>query len=299
MIQTKQLTKKYGEFTAIENVSLRVKQGEIYGFLGLNGAGKTTTIEALLGIIKPTEGECYLNGTKVHLKNNDIWHDVGYLVDAPYAYPELTVKENLHIFFKLRLLTNQKRIQQVIQQLNLTDYEHVRVKKLSYGNRIRLGIAKAILHEPKILILDEPVNGLDPAGIIDIRNLLQGLAKNDGVTILMSSHILEEVAKVCTTIGIIHEGKLLKEINKQRLEEELYEVLKIKTKDLQTSRKLLGKEGYETKLIDDQLVVTNKQAIKRPERVARLLIGHGQSLTELMVEKESLEKYFLRMIQKY
>lgn len=298
MIRTKKLTKKFDTFKAINNVSLHVKQGEIYGFLGLNGAGKTTTIEALLGIIKPTKGACYLDGKKVHVKNNYIWRDVGYLIDESNAYPELTVRENLHVFFNLRLLTDEQRIDQVIEQLNLTDYEHVRAGKLSLGNRIRLGIAKAILHEPKILILDEPVNGLDPAGVIDLRNLLQDLAFNKGVTILMSSHILEEVAKICTTIGIIHQGKLLTEMDQEQLQGELYEVLKLRTKDLLVSKSILAKEGYDVKVVNDALIVMNEQAAKRPERIARLLIGHGQSLTYLKVERENLEKYFLRIIQR-
>src|SRR5690625_7009025 len=231
MIRTKNLTKRYKQFYAVDNVSLHVKKGEIYGFLGLNGAGKTTTLEMLLGLVRPTKGAAYLLNKRVQLKNYHLWNHVGYLLAAPYSYPELTVEENLTMFAQLRQIKSKHRVYQVIDQLHLRAYSNVKARNLSLGNRVRLGIARALLHEPEILILDEPVNGLDPAGMIDIRELLKDLAFNHGVTILMSSHLLDEVAKIATTIGIIHKGCLIEEIPAKTLKEQLREQLVIKIPD--------------------------------------------------------------------
>src|SRR5690625_3173217 len=175
VIQTNQLSKDYHGFQAVDGVSLRVNKGEIYGFIGLNGAGKTTTIRMLLGLIRQTHGTCYINQRPVSLKNHHIWRKVGYMVETPHAYPELTVEENLEIYRRLRLISNKHAIPEVMKQLNLTRYARTKAGNLSLGNAQRLGIAKAILHKPDILILDEPANGLDPAGIVEIRDLSQVL----------------------------------------------------------------------------------------------------------------------------
>src|SRR5690625_686489 len=230
-IQTNQLSKSYKGFQAVENVSLTIKKGEIYGFIGLNGAGKTTTIRMLLGMIRPTHGTCYIKGEKVSLINNHMWKNVGYMVETPHFYPELTVEENLDIFRRLRLISNRDIVLKVMDQLHLTRYAQKKAKNLSLGNAQRLGIAKALLHSPEILILDEPVNGLDPAGIVEIRELLQDLAFNKGVTILISSHLLSEIAKIATNIGVIHEGKLIQEIESNKLNELLNRRLTIDTRD--------------------------------------------------------------------
>ena len=206
MIQTEDLTKHYGEVHAAEAVHLQIKQGEIYGFLGLNGAGKTTTIRMLLGMIRPTRGKAYLFGKKVDPGNMDIWNNVGHMVEMPYSYPELTVLENLEIFRRLRFLKDQNMINEMMDKLHLGPYRNTKVKNLSLGNAQRLGIAKAMIHHPHLLILDEPANGLDPSGIVQIRELLTDLAGKHGVTIFISSHILGEISRLATRIGIIHEG---------------------------------------------------------------------------------------------
>jgi ABC-2 type transport system ATP-binding protein len=211
IIQTINLSKHYGKLNAVENVSINVQKGEIYGFLGLNGAGKTTTIRMLLGLISSTTGEAFLNGKKVNAGNPKMWTDTGYLVEVPYSYPDLTVKENLDITRRLRLIDDRKSVDRVVDLLKLDEYRNVRAKNLSLGNAQRLGLAKAFIHNPKILILDEPANGLDPAGIVEIRELLADLALNNGVTVFISSHILGEISKFATRIGIIHEGMLIHE----------------------------------------------------------------------------------------
>src|SRR4030067_1440950 len=168
-IETEDLGKHYGNVKAVEHLSLRVAEGEIYAFLGLNGAGKTTTIRMLLGMIKPTTGSACVLQTRVRLGSREPWALVGYLVEIPYAYPELTVYENLEVARRLHPGTPPKAVGQIIERMGLAAYADRRTGTLSHGNAQRLGLAKAMLHNPRLLILDEPANGLDPAGIVAIR----------------------------------------------------------------------------------------------------------------------------------
>ena len=174
----------------------------------------------------------------------DIWKKVGYLVETPSAYPELTVWENLEIVRRLRQIADKKPVEAVIDKLRLTSYRDIKAENLSLGNAQRLGLAKALLHNPEILILDEPANGLDPAGIVEMRELFRDLAWNHGVTLFISSHILGEMAKFVTRIGIIHEGRLVQEIHAEQLEHLLRKRLIINTRDNEAVRSQLIDEGY-------------------------------------------------------
>lgn len=304
VINTTNLTKTYGEIHAVENLNLSVKQGEIFGFLGLNGAGKTTTIRMLLGMIAPTSGQCYLQGQKVSAGNINTWCDVGYIVETPYSYPELTVRENLEIVRKLRGIEDKTCVNWIIKKLKLEDYESKKVKHLSLGNAQRLGIAKAIIHKPKILILDEPTNGLDPAGIVEVRQLLMDLAKNSGVTVLVSSHKLDEISRIATNIAIIHDGKLIKEIDGEQLDNQLKKSLLLDGRDRIAMKSILSKAGYEVYIKDENstdeflpLQIENEDAVNNPEKIATLLVNAGLPPTLLKVEKKDLEMYFLRSIE--
>lgn len=304
IIRTTNLTKTYGETHAVDNVNLSVKQGEIFGFLGLNGAGKTTTIRMLLGMIKPTSGQCYLQGEKVSAGNIETWSNVGYIVETPHSYPELTVRENLEIVRRLRGIKDKSSVNWIIKKLKLEDYASKKCKHLSLGNSQRLGIAKAIIHKPKILLLDEPTNGLDPAGIVEVRQLLTDLAKNSGVTVLISSHKLDEISKIATNIGIIHDGKLIKEINEEELESQLKKSLILDGKNRIAMKSILSKAGYKTYIEDRSLTeesfplqIQNEDAVRRPENIATLLVNAGYPPTLLKVEKEDLEMFFLRTIK--
>src|SRR5690625_4233888 len=185
----------------------------------------------LLGLIRPTKLTSYINSYKVSRTSSYICKKVDHIVETPHSYPELTVEENLDIYRRLRLISDREVIRKTMQHLHLTKYAHTKAKDLSLGNAQRLGIAKALLHSPEVLILDEPVNGLDPAGIVEIRELLQELAFNQGVTILISSHLLSEVAKIATKIGIIHEGQLIQEMKSSKLNELLNQRLIIDTRN--------------------------------------------------------------------
>lgn len=299
IIFTENLTKTYKDVTAVDHVSIRVKKGEIYGFLGLNGAGKTTTIRMLLGMIRSTSGTCFINGQEISAGNHRIWNKVGYMVETPYAYPELTVRENLEITMHLRQKKDNGEITLIMERLKLTPYEKKKAKHLSMGNAQRLGIAKALLHNPEVLILDEPANGLDPAGIVEIRELLKELACEKGTTIFISSHILGEISKIATRIGIIGEGRLIQELSTEELEEQRIVRLLIQTRDKQGAAKVLRNAGYEihenaTGILETQC----KYAVQHPDQLARVLVEANNPPKMLFVEEEDLESYFLRVIGK-
>lgn len=296
VIKTVGLTKKYRDVTAVDNMNLSINRGEIFGFLGLNGAGKTTTITMLLGMVAPTSGQCFILGKKVDKGNTTIWSDVGYLVETPYFYPNLTVRENLEIYRKLRGLDDNTCVDRVIKKLKLDGYESMKAKHLSLGNAQRLGIAKAIIHSPKILILDEPTNGLDPAGIVEIRSLLKELSQNSNVTIFISSHKLEEISRIATNIAIIHEGKLIKNIDAKQLHSQLKKTLIIDGRNRDYMEAVLSNNGYIVHRSFDSLQIVDEHAVNNPDKVAVVLVNAGCPPTLLKVEVEDLEMYFLRTI---
>jgi ABC-2 type transport system ATP-binding protein len=298
VIQTEDLTKHYGKVYAAEAVHLQVQQGEIYGFLGLNGAGKTTCIRMLLGMIRPTRGKAFLFGKKVDPGNMDIWNMVGHMVEIPYSYPELTVVENLEIFRRLRFLKDPNLITSIIDKLLLGQYRNTKVKNLSLGNVQRLGIAKAMIHHPRLLILDEPANGLDPAGIVQIRELLVDLSQNHGVTIFISSHILGEISRFATRIGIIHQGYMVHESDADLLKNSRYRALHVNTTDNKKAFELLVTQGFSPAYLpDSSLEIPDHHAIGRPEKISALLASNKLPPIKIVVEEEDLEHYFFRIIQ--
>ncbi|HEY7092813.1 MAG TPA: ABC transporter ATP-binding protein [Ktedonobacterales bacterium] len=300
------LTKRYGAVRAVDDVSLRVRRGEIYAFLGLNGAGKTTTIRMLLGMIRPTSGAASLLGKPVHADAGDLWAQVGYLVETPHAYPELTVRENLEVFRRLRGLRDTATVERAIERLELGAYADRRAGTLSLGNAQRLGLAKALLHDPALLLLDEPANGLDPAGVVEIRELLRELAHERGVTIFLSSHLLSEVARIATRFGVIHQGRLIEELSADEMEQRRVRWLLVDARDREGARSALTAAGL---VVDDcaghgtgenettgALHLSSVEAINHPEDIARRLVGAGIALTRLSVEEEDLETQFLRLV---
>jgi ABC-2 type transport system ATP-binding protein len=297
IIIAENLTKHFGHVHAVKDLSLNIKKGEIFGFLGLNGAGKTTTIRMLLGMIKPTSGVSFICSKKIHSGNIEIWGKIGYLVEVPYSYPELTVRENLEIIRRLRFINDRKAIDSIIDKFHLGEYANRKVKDLSQGNLQRLGLAKALIHNPEILLLDEPANGLDPAGIVEIRELLQDMAFNHGVTVFISSHILGEISKIATRIGIIHEGLLIQEIDTCQLDQLLQKKLILNTSDINTALKILSQSNYPANITDEgNIEISDQNAINHPEAIATLLVQHSTPPTLLKVEEEDLESYFLRKI---
>lgn len=210
MLTVSKLTKTFGDFTAVDALDLTVEEGEIFGFLGHNGAGKTTSLLMLTTLLKPTSGEVRIAGFDVIRDNFKARELLGYLPENVNLYGDLTTTENLRFFGKLSQVANlEKRIDEVLEILKFTNWKNTKVDKLSKGMRQRVGIAQAILHQPRLLFLDEPASGLDPQGTKEMRELLLMLNQDYGTTIFMNTHQLSEVTKICTNIGILRQGKLL------------------------------------------------------------------------------------------
>ena len=294
-IESHQLTKDYGPVRAVDAVDLQVAPGEIYGFLGLNGAGKTTTIRALLGMIHPSDGTVRVLGQPVGPNGQGPWRRVGHMVESPAAYPELTVVENLEIARRLQRVADRQATDRVVEQLGLIPYAHRKARALSTGNRQRLGLARALLHQPELLILDEPANGLDPAGVVEIRQLLADLAHQQGVTVFMSSHILTEVDRLATRVGIIHQGRLIEELEAERLHEIRAQRLEVRARDLEAAHRALLEAGFAVRANERTLILTETRAIDAPDEVATLLVNAGTPPTRLAFVQEDLEDHFLHL----
>jgi ABC-2 type transport system ATP-binding protein len=295
ILEALSVSKKYGNLKAVDDLSLEVSQGEIYGFLGLNGAGKTTTIRMFLDMITPSSGIVKLFGSKV--KSGDaLLNKVGYLVETPSAYPELTVLENIQIYYRYRRLNDPQLIESAIEKLKLAPYRNVKSKNLSLGNKQRLGLAKVLFHRPQLLILDEPTNGLDPAGTAEFRNMLKELSRQ-GVTIFISSHLLDEVSRIATRIGIVHSGKLLREIPAAHLNSELNKTLMIISKDVERCVQTLASLGHAVSVDGDMAIrAPERKAVDNREQILKKLIEAEVNVSEFYVDTENLESYFLRQI---
>jgi ABC-2 type transport system ATP-binding protein len=296
-IATDALTKRYrGDVLAVDGVNLRVARGEIYAFLGLNGAGKSTTIRMLLGMIRPTAGHAELFGVRVAPGANALWRRVGHLVESATAYPELTVVENLDVARRLAGIEDRRRADLMIDRLALNAYAGRRAATLSLGNLQRLALARALLHGPELLVLDEPANGLDPAGVVEIRDLLRDLAHHEGVTVFMSSHILGEVDRLANRIGIVHRGRLVEELDSAALEQRRDRRLEVATRDLEAAKAALLAAGLRPQgRGQGRLELRDPMALEAPERVAEILVSAGVPPTHLAIALESLEEHFMRL----
>jgi ABC-2 type transport system ATP-binding protein len=292
-IAARSLTKRYADVTAVQDLQLTVRRGEIYGFLGLNGAGKTTTIRMLLGLIRPTGGSVEVLGEPVRPGAVRFLQRVGCLIESATAYPNLTVRENLDM---QRRLTGapQRAVEEAIEQMRLAPYARRRAGELSLGNRQRLALGRALLHRPELVVLDEPANGLDPAGIVEIRKLLRGLSQEHGTTVFMSSHILTEVAQLADRLGIVHEGRLLEELDREQLKAKVRAYLEIGTPQPGRAQAALAAAGLpDAEARPDALHLFN--AMERAPDVARVLLRDEIPFTGIAPKKEDLESYFLRL----
>jgi ABC-2 type transport system ATP-binding protein len=298
VIATGGLSKRYGTTVAVDQLSLAVEPGEIYGFLGVNGAGKSTTIRMLLGMVRPSAGWVELFGTRLRRGDGRIWSRVGYLVEAPSAYPELTVTQNLELTRRLRRVADPKAVDRIVDRLELGRYAGQRARSLSSGNLQRLGLAKALLHEPDLLILDEPANALDPAGVVEVRELLRRLALERGVTVFMSSHILGEVARLATRIAVIHRGRLVEQLDAEDLERRQAGRLVVDARDRPAAGRVLAAAGFAPArhTADGALELADQRAVDCPDEIASLLVRAGVPPVTLHVERDDLETYFLRLI---
>lgn len=295
VLRTEGLAKRFGEVRAVDGLDLTVAPREIYGFLGRNGAGKTTSIRMMLGLVRPTAGRVMLFGEEVARRRREAVRRVGCLVETATAYGALTVRENLEI---QRRLTGSPAdsVDRVIEMFRLSEFVHRRAGKLSLGNKQRLALARAVIHRPQLLILDEPANGLDPAGIVEIRSILRRFRDEEGVSVFVSSHILSEIALLADRIGIIHRGRLLEEISVDGSPTETPAV-EIRVSDRAAAGRILGDR---LELRDVQETATGSLLIRGgapAPAIARVLIEGGIELHLLQPVVENLEARFLRMTE--
>ena len=294
-ISARGLSKNYGPVKAVVNVDLDVRRGEIYAFLGRNGAGKTTTIRMLLGLVRPSAGEISMLGSSLAEDRAGVLSRVGYFVETAAAYPNLTVRENLHIQRRLMGVPSAS-VDEVITLLKLGEYADRRAGILSLGNKQRLSLARALVHSPELLILDEPANGLDPAGIVEIRVLLRRLADERGVTIFMSSHLLDQVEHLADRVGIVHAGSIVEEVDYRELRENGRLAIEIEIDDVAHAERILrdelGLSGL-SRSGESSLRVTDRAA--KPALIARALVSAGIALERLVPMEEDLERHFMRL----
>jgi len=293
IVQTEQLTKTFQKQHAVDHMDMTIREGEIYGFLGPNGAGKTTTIRMLLGLMKPTSGTVKVFGKQLSKHKLDILRQVGSLVENPSYYPHLTAYENLNIVREI-VGVSQKRISEVLETVRLTEAAHRKVKGYSLGMKQRLGIAAALLHQPKLLVLDEPTNGLDPSGIIEIRELIKSLPKQYGMTVLISSHLLSEIDQIATAVGVVSRGKLIYQDQMSNLRKLARSTIRIQCSDLSQATIALKQLELAAAHEGEQLILENCSNRSVADAVS-LLVHQGHDIYRVEENKQSLEQIFLSM----
>jgi ABC-2 type transport system ATP-binding protein/bacitracin transport system ATP-binding protein len=296
VIETKNLSKKYSTSFVVNNIKMHVPKGKIYGLLGRNGAGKTTAMKMMLQLVQPTSGYIHLFGKDYKENKKHIYSQIGSIIETPGFYENLTAYENLIILSSLRGKVNEDEIIKVLELVSLQEERHKPFSNYSLGMKQRLGIAAAIMHNPKLLILDEPTNGLDPIGISKIRSLLSDLSKNEGTTILISSHVLSEIEQIADIIGVMHEGKLIEEVNMERLHKQSRKYLEFEVSDTLSAKRIL-KQFYQ---ISDYSIHENNIRVYESNYnsgdINRTLVVNGLQVTKVATCEESLEDYFSNLI---
>ena len=292
ILKTNSLTKVYGTRKVVDGVSMTINKGDIYGFIGKNGAGKTTFMRMILSLTSVTNGEVELFDGRSIL---EVGNKIGSLIEAPGLYKNATAYENLKRF-SILYGADESKINEILKFVNLDNTGNKKAKDFSLGMRQRLGIAIALLGEPEFLVLDEPINGLDPAGIKEIRDVILKLNKELGITFLISSHLLDELAKVVTKYGIINNGVLIEEVSAKELINNCKSKLIIKTDDNKTAKELIKSEFDINKInvFDDKLVLYSD--LEKSASINKFLIKNGLSVSEIYTDIDSLEEYFIRKI---
>lgn len=295
IIETRNLSYRFGNQLVLDQVSLSVREGSIYGFLGPNGAGKTTTIKVLLNLLQTGEGKVFLFGKDLNKNRVEILSGIGSLIEQPAIYSHLSGRENL-LNRALLLQVHSVKVHKMLDLVNLTEHADKKAGQYSLGMKQRLGIALALLHDPKLLILDEPTNGLDPNGIIEIRQLIRRLVEEQGKTVFISSHLLSEVEKMVTHIGIINRGKLLFQGTIEELHNVSKKQLEIQTNDLISSKELLCRNGYLAEILSDTILIPYLSENHSAE-INSLLVKHDHKVYSLTTSKQNLENLFLSITQ--
>ena len=296
IIETKNLTKRYGAQTSVDALNLHVRRGRIYGLLGRNGAGKTTTMKLLLGLARPTAGEVLLWGRPLQGNERALLPRIGSLIEAPGFYPNLTATENLRIFAALRGVPNRRAIRSALELVGLPYNDKKLFSQYSLGMKQRLAIALAVMHDPELLILDEPINGLDPIGIAEVRAFIRQLCDERGKTILISSHILSEIALLADDIGIIDHGALLEEESLAELERKSDRYIRFTLSDTAQAARVLEHFFGQTQFsIPDDHTLLLYDLDAPVGRIVTAFVNNGVEVCQAHTCEESLEDYFKRV----
>lgn len=294
VITTKKLSKSYGDFQALKEVSLTVNKGDIYGLVGRNGAGKTTLFKCLMGLAKPTSGEMTIENSKT-VGLNEARQHIGFMIN-PTSFSYLSPYDNLEYLSKIKGLNSSP--EDINSLLKLVGLQGVKkpFKAFSMGMKQRLGIAGALLGNPEIVILDEPINGLDPQGINDIRKIIQDIHDQHGTTFIISSHILSELDLIATTYGFIEQGKLLQEISRKELHKYAQKTLEIQTGDIEKTLEILAKKFKITNpTVKDQTIIIDSH-LDRTADIAAELVKNDIAIYDLHPQETTLEEYFINLI---
>lgn len=294
VLELKNVSKVIGKKRIVDNISFDVNQGEVFGFLGPNGAGKTTTIKMITGLLNITEGEIFICGNNVKSDFENALSVVGGIIENPEMYGYLSGMDNLKIYSRMHGDVSKERINEIISLVKLENRINDKVKKYSLGMRQRLGLAQALLHSPKLLILDEPTNGLDPAGIKELRDTLRELCDKEGLAVLVSSHLLSEMELMCDRFGIIDNGKMIdiKTIKDIKNQGNKVNVYKIVVDNTVAAEKLLGpKYGA---YIKDEYIMVETERHNVPE-MNRVLVKNNIDVYEISVVANTLEEEFMKV----
>ena len=294
LLQTSGLTKKYGHHKAVDHVNIHIKKGAIYGFIGRNGAGKTTCLRMISGLAKPTEGEITLFGYQgKELK--EVRSRIGCLIEAPGLYGNMTAYENMKIKCRLFGISKPGYIEEILETVGLKDVGKKKTKHFSLGMKQRLGIGLALVGEPDLLVLDEPINGLDPQGIAEVRDTIQSLCDQRNMTVLISSHILEELSKIATDYGIIHNGVLLQELTRDELMKRCSERIEITLECPEAAIPVLDRMGFTSYQVTDKHHIHVFERLNESDVLNMALARAGVPVRGIAVTSEELENYFLNL----
>ena len=294
LLRTYGLTKQFGKHRAVDHVDLHVNRGAIYGFIGRNGAGKTTFLRMVCGLAAPTEGEIEIFGARGR-ELQEIRSRIGCLIEGPGLYGNMTAKENMEIKCRFCGIKRPGYIEELLDMVGLSDVGKKKTKKFSLGMKQRLGIAMALIGEPELLVLDEPINGLDPQGIAEVRDIILRLNRERNMTILISSHILEELSKISTDYGIIHHGCLLQELTREELMEKCSDRIEITLDQAKAAVPVLDGLGIKNYRVVDRDHIHIFERLDESGQINMELAKAGITVTEIAKTSEELESYFLNL----
>ena len=292
LLSTNGLTKRYGRKNAVDHVNLHIRQGAIYGLIGRNGAGKTTILRMIAGLASPTEGEISLFG-ETGKKSLYMTSRIGTLIESPGLYPNMSAAENLKLKCLALGVRKKGYIEELLDAVGLNGVGRKRVRNFSLGMKQRLGIALALVGEPDLLVLDEPINGLDPQGIAEVRETLSRLNQERNITLIISSHILEELSKIATDYGIIHNGVLLQELTQEELLARCSERIELKTDDTRRACVVLEEMGIHDYKVIDAGTIQIFERLNDSGKITMQLAENGVKTVGISVKNEALEDYYL------